>query len=111
MNLALIAVVISGVGLIPTLYAFRSAWRTRVTDKSNIVFQNALELAQANREEANSVRKKLIQANDTIDNLTSKLRDANQQIIRLSQDLYDAHAELTLLRGQVENMSKQVNGE
>lgn len=111
MNPAWYAVAISAVGLWPALYAFRSAWRTRATDKGNVVFQNALELAQANREEANSVRKKLIQANNTIDTLAEKLQMANRQIIQLSSDLYDANTELSSLRAQVKTMSQQVNGE
>lgn len=111
MNPAWIAVAVSALGLWPTFYAFRSAWRTRTTDKGNIVFQNALELAKENRQEANHVRKQLLEANKTIDSLTEKLKMANKQIFKLTEDVYSANAEVAVLRNQIDKMSQQVNGE
>jgi septal ring factor EnvC (AmiA/AmiB activator) len=107
-----IPIVISGIALIPGLFAALDALRTRRQEKKqkdNIVFKNALELLEENRKESELLRTKLTNANKTIDDLTDKLRLANRTITKLNDDLADANTELHALRGQIESVSKQVD--
>lgn len=109
-----IPVGVSLLALIPGLYAALVTFRTRRREKSerdNVVFRNALELLEENRKESKLLRVKLDQANRVIDQLNEKLTFANGKINQLTEDLTSANTELYTLRGQIESLSKQVDGD
>ena len=106
-----VAILVSILALIPGFYAAYNTFRARRQEKENIVYKNYQELLQENREESKQLRTKLIEANKTIDELTGKLTLAHRTITQLNNDLGEANTELVALRGQIESMSKQVDGE
>lgn len=106
-----IPILISAVALLPGCYAAYNTWSSRSADKHNVVFQNAMALIEANKQQASDLKTQLDSANRTIDDITVKLRHANNRADKLAVDLADANTEIAQLRSQIKTMSQQVDGD
>lgn len=113
-----VPVLLSGLALVPGLYAAYNTWSNKAADRNNVVFQNAMALIEANRrqaeengKQADRLKKQLYAANKTIEDITTKLFAANKRADKLALDLADANTEIATLRSQIKTMSQQVDGE
>lgn len=119
MNYAVVLpIVVSVMAVIPGLYALIKAIKKDSLDRSDMVFQSAITLIEANRKQAEENEKQveflsrqLNAARQTIDDISQKLIAANMRADRLTADLSDANLEISSLRAQIKTMSKQVGND